>query len=1148
MLTNLFADHNHLSKAATESQEEEKVPTQSADTNGESKKSSNNNRTAKVANGAVASQSVSAQHTPRRPNVLSRGSEKTSTTSSPSPKSNGDSGPSHTQQRRGSWISNLSSKFSSTATQGPLSPAPTPPKPVPEKAPVQSTTKVLPPAAPHGTDKDDLSPYVPSPPATKNPGFLQNAFRRLSSTSTPMGKAAGSHGGICQRKVMNVDQNRERCRIGELDQSKLRRVAFCVDVEIAGGPKYVGEDENMASKKTKDTSKKMKEKGEGEALKNPETVTAQKENEGVVKSGGEEVETVEALPAAEKPAEETAEKADSKKREKKRRTEEERKERKEKKRRQAEANGEKPIEMVRSSPDETPSNSPPGASSPPKPQDRPTVDPLRIYRRCCQLRETPPIKKVIEQLASPAVCPASTPGVVSILDLSGMPIHITDIITLGDFFAVVPVKKVMVENCSLGDEAVRVILAGLLSARAHDSARSSPPSLTATANGRSQRSTSELYGVVEKLSLKNNEGLTKEGWKHICLFLHMSHSLKAIDLSGIPFPPSTTTISTSPKSVKSPVDLTTLFAQSIAERLAGPHLEEIVMAECQLKADQIDSFINAFIELGLTRLGLANNQIDLQGIRHIARFLKNGKCEGLDLGGNDLRKLQRVLAGALSKDNPLYALSLADCNLDTPALSVLFPALISLPNFRFVDLSHNRALFSEKPTALNVLREYLPQLLILKRIHLTDVAMTPDDAIALAEVLPEVPSLAHLNILENPLVSALANARNEASQEEACALYASVMIAVRVSQSIIAVDIDVPSPESSEVVKALAKQIVAYCLHNMESGAVAEVENKGESVPTKGIEVPNVLLHLVGQVEGFPENHDEDPPAPDDDYVIGGTGVVKALGVCLRRQGKEGNDSGGTATPKAALPETEYGRGKAKDMSKDLLGSARKIRSRLQPALIKEAKSEDSMNYREFCSSLLKLCLSLLGRLLFLDQTLKGVIKRFEDEYPETRLPEPVYAPPGAVFPPAPIQIEREDPTSDPAGPSATTIFADDEEISETEIKPPLSRHDSDVSLASRALSNQEGRMHRFGQSLRREILPPQGEDHAHGTTGEEIEAEHLQALRNQLEALGGEEILDRVEGLGHKEALREIERAHQGLMSEPKTKDTDIKPTMTEV
>lgn len=238
--------------------------------------------------------------------------------------------------------------------------------------------------------------------------------------------------------------------------------------------------------------------------------------------------------------------------------------------------------------------------------------------------------------------------------------------------------------------------------------------------------------------------------------------------------------------------------------------------------------------------------------------------------------------------------------------------------------------------------------------------MTPEQAIALAEILPESPNLAHVNIMENPKLAALAHAKDEANQEEACALYASLMAAVRVSKTIVCIDIEVPSSESSEVVKALAKQVVAYCLFNMERGPVAEIQQAVATLTephggVKDVIVPDVLLHLVGHVEGSSENHDEDEPAPDEDYVIGGTGVVKALGICLRNRGddlrrpnaersmSDRSDMSGNATPNGTVSG-----GKAKDMSKNLLGSARKIRARLQPALVKESRGEgDRNNYRK---------------------------------------------------------------------------------------------------------------------------------------------------------------------------------------------------------
>lgn len=431
----------------------------------------------------------------------------------------------------------------------------------------------------------------------------------------------------------------------------------------------------------------------------------------------------------------------------------------------------------------------------------------------------------------------------------------------------------------------------------------------------------------------------------------------------------------------------------------------------------------------------------------------------------------------------------------------------------------------------------------LKRIHLTDVSMTPEQAIALAEILPESPNLAHVNIMENPGLAALSNAKNEANQEEACALYASLMAAVRVSKTIICIDIEVPSPESSEVVKALAKQVVAYCLWNMERDPVADISEAAASISDphggeKEVVVPDVLLHLVGHIEGLQENHDDDEPAPDDDYVIGGTGVVKALGICLRNRANDsrrpsadrtfsGLSQGGSGS---ATPTTPVHGGKAKDMSKNLLGSARKIRARLQPALAKEARGVDQNNYREYFaeSAYTNNANRPSDRLLFLDQTLEGMIKRFEDEYPETRLPTAVTSPllpdMSQVSPSESIELnmagDGQGSLSDAEPSLVETTFSDDEDRH----RPMLSRHNSDVSLASRALSQEEGRMHRFGQQFRRDILKPETEDHAHGTTGREDQPRHLQLLRAMVEGLAGEEIKDRVNSQGADAVLAEID------------------------
>lgn len=778
---------------------------------------------------------------------------------------------------------------------------------------------------------------------------------------------------------MNIDPFRERCQVPDLQPVKLRKVAFCVDVEIAPPAKYAEEDDigeegqlphsvsQSSTHSQLDNHVEMRNgkdqklgKGEGEALKHPNHLAANKDKADIPQAAEKDTPSRASQESADSMNSKT--KNLNKKKEKKKRSEDERKERKEQKRKEALANGRAPAELQWDGSSSSVTELSPGTESAPKPQDRPTTDPLRIYRRCCQLRETPILRRITEQIGAPSACPVATPGIISTIDLSNYQMQLPDIITLSDYLAIVPVKKLILEGCGLGDEAVRVILAGLLATKTPTQAKHNKR-LVKMIDGPSKERREQL-GVVEKLSLKNNPKIGREGWLHIAYFINMSNSVKAIDLSMIPLPSTphiSTPVSKSATSAKTSVDIPALLQQALAGR-RRTRLEELVMAECGLSGDSIKKVVDGVMRCGITRLGLANNAIDLQGLQHILQYVAAGKCEGLDLGGNDLRESLHLLAAALDKNNPLYALSLAECNLSTSSLEQLLPTLVQLPNFRFIDLSHNHDLFNTKPSAVGLLRRHIPQFPIIKRIHLLDVDLSPESAIALAEVLPESKSLAHLNILENKPISHLASAQDEASQEVACALYASLMVATRVSGTIICIDIDVPDESSSEVVKAMAKQIVAYSLRNLERTPLTDPALKKRAVGVvdtlaaeKEVAVPDVLMHLVGHVDGVSESHDNDEPAPDDDYIVGGTGVVKALDVCLSRATdvqksppSVNAEGSGAVTPSQAFNGDITSRGKAKEMSKDLLGSARKIRARLLPALVKEAKCGDSMSYSEF--------------------------------------------------------------------------------------------------------------------------------------------------------------------------------------------------------
>jgi hypothetical protein len=425
--------------------------------------------------------------------------------------------------------------------------------------------------------------------------------------------------------------------------------------------------------------------------------------------------------------------------------------------------------------------------------------------------------------------------------------------------------------------------------------------------------------------------------------------------------------------------------------------------------------------------------------------------------------------------------------------------------------------------------------------------MTSEQAIALAEIMPEVPGLAHISFMENPDISRLTEATTEEGQEEACALFASLLAATRLSSSLVCVDIEVPTEKSSDLVKALAKQVVAYCLRNLEClpvselAAAAVVQTGLSSVPPEP-EFPDVIQHLVGHDVFDPIDADSDvDSAPDDDYVIGGTGIVKALNCCLKNRGDESRRPSGefnrdVETGIITPSRTKVPAGKAKDMSKHLLLSARKIRLRLQPAIIKaRAASADTHAYRELLAvTTFRGCCVLTmppDRLVFLDNTLKGIIKRFEDEFPDTRDDDQQPISPDVTEPDQHLAASFTS-AADPESylPPAAGSDNEDEPFS---IKPPLSRTNSVVSISSRALADEEGRVLRAGHKFRSGIFKPEHYMLLSGLEMVGADKNHVRVLHEMLDDIGDEELLQKAEEIGVVRVFQEYREEVLGKLKE---------------
>lgn len=238
--------------------------------------------------------------------------------------------------------------------------------------------------------------------------------------------------------------------------------------------------------------------------------------------------------------------------------------------------------------------------------------------------------------------------------------------------------------------------------------------------------------------------------------------------------------------------------------------------------------------------------------------------------------------------------------------------------------------------------------------------MTSEQVIAIAEIIPEISELAHISFLENPALVEVTDAKTEEKKEEAVAMFASLLAAAKISTSLVAVEVEAPSEQSGELVKAMAHHVIAYCLRNMErlplsELAAATMARTEEASRNQWQTVPDILQHLVGK--DYAKYNDAEPEiecAPDDDYVIGGTGVVKALAACLENNHDDSGRQSGEF-----IRDVENGithqrprgppGGKAKETSKALLSSARKIRRRLQPAILraKASPKSDEHAYRK---------------------------------------------------------------------------------------------------------------------------------------------------------------------------------------------------------
>lgn len=448
---------------------------------------------------------------------------------------------------------------------------------------------------------------------------------------------------------MNKNLTRDRCQISELEGVRLKKVAFCVDVEVSAPPPPPKDDEtSMQFITTSVPESHTPEQGDTDNL-NKNKNDSRAPDEIIATEGNQETKTNDSVPPGNSKLS-GIEGIESK-----------------------EESEQKNVPCVQVdectavddkngtviTPDCQPSAPPARSHSVPeqlpttknevrssRPRRRPTTDVARIYKRCCQLRETTMLPVIAEQLAGSA-------GKTSLdsLDLSNHPLHLSDALVLSDFLALAPVVKLDLENCGLTDEALRVLLSGLLAVKqpgsklkpSHQPSTEEELKRTTTngssgsrdSHGSKDKPASKGRGMIEWLSLRNNPKIGRDGWRYISLFLHMSRSLKALDVSMILLPQAARR--PTPPATFHSSDATGIFCKALSERLAGIGLQELAMNRCGINTEQLRCIVEAVRNGGTKRLDLEGNHITDDGLMYLAQWIKEGNCEGISLSSNDLQ-------------------------------------------------------------------------------------------------------------------------------------------------------------------------------------------------------------------------------------------------------------------------------------------------------------------------------------------------------------------------------------------------------------------------------------------------------------------------------------------------------------------------------
>ncbi|KAI9284031.1 hypothetical protein BC943DRAFT_326878 [Umbelopsis sp. AD052] len=393
------------------------------------------------------------------------------------------------------------------------------------------------------------------------------------------------------------------------------------------------------------------------------------------------------------------------------------------------------------------------------PAPNPSQNLLEIYHTACRAREEsvlPIVQAILESKKRPKDLKQMNLSRNSITHFASEPL--SDILSLDTGLLFLDLS-----HCDLTDASLKVILHSLL-----------------------------VNDKLRSLALAGNKKLTSAGYTYLSIYISKSRSIKYLDLSS------------------NTIDKKS--ANSLSESLMlATSLQTLMLDSCYLSPAILDVFSDAIrTSVSLHEVSLRGNEFNKKAFQPLCSMLEIPlapkellDCSGLvtlDLGGNDLRYGIRLLSKTLMQNNQLQTLNLQNCHLDSTALVPLADALKSNTALKKIDLSHN---------PLNAPHQdgvYALKLALFMNRSLTDISMAKcnlhsEDAIAIAECLPENNVLSRLDLSGNPAIG--------------IAGLLALSVSVKMSTALTFLDIAIPlnDPDMAH----LQNDIVSACTRNAQA-------------------------------------------------------------------------------------------------------------------------------------------------------------------------------------------------------------------------------------------------------------------------------------------------------------------------------------------